>query len=385
MALIKCPECGREKVSDSAEMCPDCSFPIKQYYIKKYEEAKQKAEVEKGQQKGQIRAIKEYEKKRKKTVKIIIPMTVIILLLIVGGFTYINVRDMFKMEIAYREAVNIFETANYEKAMHDFLVLGDYKDSKEYVERCEINIPVKKYNNGFYLQAYKELISVSPDTFDKVMGSSGITLDSILGDCRKQCAELGHREFANKKYFKALDYFEICYEYEDVSYEDEYLFTIALAKMDGFWYYFKPNDTIHDGWFYIGNDEIETLGIESLGVKSGNYEFEKRDASIYIPDLEIYINLLASEECGKIYVEKGGNEYPFYDNQNYMSAEQQTKENAIKEPMIGMTAEEVEVSTWGKPNKINKTTYSWGTTEQWCYPNYKYIYFDNGRVTAISE
>ncbi len=31
MALIACPECGREKVSDSAISCPDCGFNIKEY------------------------------------------------------------------------------------------------------------------------------------------------------------------------------------------------------------------------------------------------------------------------------------------------------------------------------------------------------------------
>ena len=29
MALVKCPECGREKVSDSAESCPNCGYAIK--------------------------------------------------------------------------------------------------------------------------------------------------------------------------------------------------------------------------------------------------------------------------------------------------------------------------------------------------------------------
>lgn len=57
----------------------------------------------------------------------------------------------------------------------------------------------------------------------------------------------------------------------------------------------------------------------------------------------------------------------------------------IKEPQIGMTSEQVKKSTWGEPNKINKSTYSWGTSEQWCYPNYKYIYLDNGIVTTIQE
>lgn len=56
-----------------------------------------------------------------------------------------------------------------------------------------------------------------------------------------------------------------------------------------------------------------------------------------------------------------------------------------KTPQIGMTAEEVRQSTWGEPQDINKTTYSWGVKEQWCYSGYRYIYFEDGVVTAIQE
>lgn len=34
MALVKCPECGREKVSDTAESCPDCGYNIKKHFQK---------------------------------------------------------------------------------------------------------------------------------------------------------------------------------------------------------------------------------------------------------------------------------------------------------------------------------------------------------------
>ena len=34
MALVKCPECGREKVSDTATACPDCGFNIREYFQK---------------------------------------------------------------------------------------------------------------------------------------------------------------------------------------------------------------------------------------------------------------------------------------------------------------------------------------------------------------
>ena len=57
----------------------------------------------------------------------------------------------------------------------------------------------------------------------------------------------------------------------------------------------------------------------------------------------------------------------------------------IKAPQIGMTSSEVKSTNWGNPDKINKDTYSWGTTEQWVYNNKGYIYFRNGVVTSISE
>lgn len=37
MALIKCPECGRENVSDSAESCPNCGYGIKAHFKKSKE------------------------------------------------------------------------------------------------------------------------------------------------------------------------------------------------------------------------------------------------------------------------------------------------------------------------------------------------------------
>lgn len=35
MALVTCPECGRENVSDSAESCPNCGFNIRKFFAEK--------------------------------------------------------------------------------------------------------------------------------------------------------------------------------------------------------------------------------------------------------------------------------------------------------------------------------------------------------------
>ena len=42
MALIKCPECGREAVSDCAESCPGCGYNIKAHFERIKEEERKK-------------------------------------------------------------------------------------------------------------------------------------------------------------------------------------------------------------------------------------------------------------------------------------------------------------------------------------------------------
>ena len=34
MAIVTCPECGKEEASDSAKTCPNCGYDIKSYYDK---------------------------------------------------------------------------------------------------------------------------------------------------------------------------------------------------------------------------------------------------------------------------------------------------------------------------------------------------------------
>lgn len=58
MALIKCPECGKERVSNTAEKCPDCGFAIARYV--KQEQWKIKNEEEKAR--IAEKEIEEYEK-----------------------------------------------------------------------------------------------------------------------------------------------------------------------------------------------------------------------------------------------------------------------------------------------------------------------------------
>lgn len=55
-------------------------------------------------------------------------------------------------------------------------------------------------------------------------------------------------------------------------------------------------------------------------------------------------------------------------------------------PSIGMTAGAARNQTnWGKPQSINRTTTAQGVREQWVYGPKHYLYFENGRLTAIQD
>lgn len=45
MALIKCPECGRENVSDTAKACPGCGYGIREHFDKSGREVEKKKEI----------------------------------------------------------------------------------------------------------------------------------------------------------------------------------------------------------------------------------------------------------------------------------------------------------------------------------------------------
>lgn len=43
------------------------------------------------------------------------------------------------------------------------------------------------------------------------------------------------------------------------------------------------------------------------------------------------------------------------------------------------------IESWGYPDKINKDTGAWGVHEQWVYRSGSYLYFDNGKLSAIQN
>lgn len=73
-----------------------------------------------------------------------------------------------------------------------------------------------------------------------------------------------------------------------------------------------------------------------------------------------------------------------YESFNHTNSSTTEKENDSL-PFIGMTEEKLLQTLWGKPKEINKTETKDGVSEQWVYESNRYVYLDNGIVTAIQE
>lgn len=102
MALIKCPECGREKVSDTAEACPECGFGIRAYFEQlRLEEEKQEIP-------------KLYDEDDTYSYKII-----------VNGFygtdtaACAGLEEFLEISFEYDEAMKLFEVGEFAIAMYD--------------------------------------------------------------------------------------------------------------------------------------------------------------------------------------------------------------------------------------------------------------------------
>ena len=131
--------------------------------------------------------------------------------------------------------------------------------------------------------------------------------------------------------------------------------------------------TNQEGKIYKLEEEIN-INIQQL---RQNKEHAREETVKLLPDIIFAINqLLAIEKNDKIiYDKQAGTEENVKDSKTYIISDN---------PEVGMNKEEVLYQTnWGEPQKKNIGKYTWGTSEQWCYSNNRYVYFENGIVVAV--
>ena len=340
-------------------------------------------------------------------------LTFIIGIAIIG----INQYKIYNSKTAFNKAVNYENKYNYNSALKYYSLViekdtDNYNKAKNKIEQIkELQIHIEAFENAKnciantdYENAYHYLVSVNKDILFKDNRYNAEQLQDALNTCCNNLISIGKIEYDNKNYIVAYKYWSLCCKNDTLDYTDKYNKCVLVYNAQGERFNRKntsnkiiiknttvtvenDNDNISKGKYttYLGEHTTKSGVIETvLYFDNGNYYIvlpQKTISPVILWDMnnaDIFTAMCAYyNEEGAEKADKEVKEYKEF------LEEQERIKNAS--PQIGMTKEQVEKGAWGKPNRINKTTYEWGTTEQWCYSNSRYVYFKNGKVTAISE
>ena len=123
-------------------------------------------------------------------------------------------------------------------------------------------------------------------------------------------------------------------------------------------------------------------------------EFGTKDQVVYLkahqPHLDDYDwYSLLKDESGNLILNDCLNE-GYLTSTAYVSGYKKVSDEIItinfdQVPSIGMNKGDLIFSSWGKPKDKNITKTASGTTEQWVYSDYRYVYLEDNIVTAIQE
>jgi len=250
----------------------------------------------------------------------------------------------------YKYAVDLI-SSDWEDAFSIFVELGDYKDAKQNAKEI-----VKGREDRVYIIAEYAY-------FKGEYSKAKLYLNYI--------SKLDEAKLL-------LEYIEMIDEFQGVYFTpDSYLREYIVLEGNLLIFYD----------FYNGKSYIEEIAI---------WDCYGSPAIVEVSDLNSKFGVSLrwypkKEDAELILRELSHNDETIYRKSNTTKAELDRKIRNItpkpqkSEPYIGMTSEQVKASTWGSPSKINKTTYAWGIHEQWVYYGNRYIYLEDGIVTAISE
>ena len=502
MALITCPECGRKKVSDTAEACPSCGFGIKAYFEKKYEEEENKEKEikytepehrepeheEPKNENGNEEIRKKDSGKKPYILYALLALLVVCVLLFVflkqkphdedsqlaiapteSGEAVLETEsieasehsDENNSEISsetesevnseeedpvkeskYIEANELLSTGGYDEAREIFAQLDSYKDSKKLLKECDYQKAEILYGNGDD-QAAKDIyltIERYEDSHDKILEctyniaysyyQAGDYLNAAILLYEPGTGQLLHKESDdlrklmakdNRSWFikKAKEEFNkgnfdnagICYQAVGGRYKlsdqekADYDLNLFMIQIQGEYtaenrpgiqgiisgYNFTQGDVTYKitPMFKRNNGFEKLVGL--LDGQDGHYLESSEEGSVSeISDknggthwsTEAW-RIKNTDRVARRESEQAANDEKAKEEKAKKEAEERAKAKNV--PAIGMTADEVRNSSWGEPKKINKTTYEWGTSEQWVYSLDRYVYLENGRVTAIQE
>ena len=234
---------------------------------------------------------------------------------------------------------------------------------------------------GNFLDAYNDFLEIAE------YNDSQKRADQILVDHEQDIFEMAVKKYESSDSLSSFSEAKRLFELIPSSDSSEYLKKIdRINKMIG---------TYHNGtYLYVVDYSHAEMSTKYNEIRTSNAKIIDFDG---IPC--IFSQLYGFENRGEIFYLSGMDNTICFrcvdilddgtikeDNLGVMELiKDSSSTNALSQPKVGMTSEEVLKSTWGKPQKINKTTYSNNVSEQWVYSINRYVYLENDIVTAIQE
>lgn len=398
---MKCSRCGGE-IPDNSGYCNLCGA--------KQKGDKEKLKKERTQLKTFTQCLKEsnddysdtrnYNTKIKNysTKKLRTTIGIIAAFVAICGITLLVIET--KPIRDYNEAVRYMDNGDYDLAIATFQVLGDYKDAREMTiaaqnKKLEVTMEtaytngIKLYESDNYEEALKTFLELG-DYRESIQ---------LIEEIKAAIYKAGMDSINTQDYKTAAEYFAMIPDYLDVN---EYIKQISpYITLEGTWQQYVIDKFIDSYLVICGLNAYSKNYFSMYRNEYSNVDIDPRCVNISLDQNDNRLNIISDGIFGDDETEKAWLEddilYREYDfkvagekytcTQIFKKISDSTNASflVIKAPRIGMDKIEVGTSTWGSPIDINYTTTAYGTSEQWVYEGYRYIYFDDGIVTGIQN
>lgn len=265
---------------------------------------------------------------------------------------------------------------------------NEYEDSEDYneTENEKMNVEVENTQEENFGNIETEHIDLSDQTQEQIYNNA-IDLFKNGEFIKAQQMFVFLNDFQDS--YEYRQYLELLIRIQSVNYEYVSGENIGdVITIDGFDMYIDGEK--HSlrvlkkfSYYYLTTASTESNNMEVCisgdrgKLKITNMQFKDGEISVFVStETSCYMTMkrIEEEQARRKEIEL-----------QWKNSKNGYKNESAYEPSIGMSARKVEKSTWGVPDRINKTTYAWGTTEQWCYKENRYIYFENGYVIAIQD
>jgi len=137
-------------------------------------------------------------------------------------------------------------------------------------------------------------------------------------------------------------------------------------------------------WFKIRFESGKTAYLSYSDFKSNRYVEGKYSTSLHGADFVIRMSGWIFEDNPESVFDRLRAHDSRERDEKRRESDQREKERLARGGVrIGMTAQQVINSSWGKPESVNSTIIGAKTLEQWVYGNGHYLYFESGRLRTI--